>query len=85
MQETNSSQIFKNIGYGLIVFGTLIFLLIQDYVITIIGIVLSILIGVMLIGFGEIIGLLQKSINNQAEIIKQLKTAQNTTEEENNN
>lgn len=83
MQETSLSQIFKNIGYGLIVFGTLIFLLIQDYVITIIGIVLSILIGVLLIGFGEIIGLLQKSIDNQAEIIKQLSTSQNNSEKEN--
>ena len=83
MQEISLSQIFKNIGYGLIVFGTLIFLLIHDYVITIIGIVLSILIGVLLIGFGEIIGLLQKSIDNQAEIIKQLSTSQNNSEKEN--
>ncbi len=39
---------------------------------TIIGIIGSIILGMLFIGFGEIINLLQQSIYNQAKIIRQL-------------
>lgn len=76
MQENIISKILAGIGIGTIGLGILAFLIIgteaKSIAIFIGGIVGSFILGMMFIGFSEIIGLLQQNVDKQSKIIEKM-------------
>lgn len=77
MSENTISKILQGIGIGTIIIGVIASFIIgnntEDFAITIGSIVVSIISGMIFIGFSEIINLLQQNIDNQETIIRYLK------------
>ena len=77
MEDNGVAKILKFIGIGIIIVGILAFLIIgrdtESPVLTISGILGSIISGMVFVGFSEIIHLLQLNYNRQSNIIKLLK------------
>lgn len=83
MSDNLISKILKGIGIGTIVVGVLASLIAvnsaDSMVLIFIGIIGSVISGMIYIGFSEIISLLQQSVDNQSTIIKALKEKQSTS------
>ena len=76
MSENSIAKMLKGIGAGFIVVGIIIFvilgLIMENFVIMIVGAVGSAISGLIFEGFGEIIDLLQQNVDKQDKIIKKL-------------